>query len=145
MANAERGEFTLTIEGKPIRLTLRLTTNAAVELEELSGGLTFEQVQAGVQRGSLKHIRFLFWAALRSYHKDIATTDGKGLEHVGNFIDKLGTVEDLLPRLREFLALNVEPVEEQQETAKGRGRTSRPRKAQARAGATSTSTRSKSA
>lgn len=104
MANKERGEFLITIGDRTY--TLRLTTNACAELEDVSGGRTWDQVQMGIARGSVKDVRWLFWAAFRAHHPDIATDDPASVKAIGKLIDDAGGFAGLLARVRMFVAIN---------------------------------------
>lgn len=79
MANREKGEIDVTVEGRAY--TLVLDTNAMVALETLFSTpgheVTFDQVLARVNAGSVRHIRAFVWAALRRHHAEI-TVDGAG-------------------------------------------------------------------
>ena len=105
MANPERGEFVL--RAGPRQLTLRLTTNAMAEVEDL-GGRTFDQILVGLNRGSVRDIRLFLWAALRDRHPDLATEDRRSLHAIGDLIDTIGGLAGLIDQLRAFLVLNDE-------------------------------------
>lgn len=109
MANKERGEFTLVAGDRTFKL--RLTTNACAEMEDISGGRTWDQVQLGLARGSVKDVRLLFWGSLREYHPEIATDHVTSLRAVGKLLDDAGGFEGVLIQMRAFMALNREPVE----------------------------------
>jgi hypothetical protein len=117
MANKERGEFTLVAGDRTFKL--RLTTNAVVEIEDISGGRTWDQVQLGIMRGSAKDMRLLFWGALREYHPDIATDDVKSLRAVGRLIDAAGGFEGLVEQMKAFLALNQRQADDEPERPGG--------------------------
>lgn len=104
MANKERGEFPIEIGDRTF--ILRLTTNACAELEDVSGGRTWDQVQMGIARGSVKDVRWLFWAAFRDHHPDIATDDPASVKVIGQLIDEAGGFAGLLARVRMFVAMN---------------------------------------
>ncbi|MEO8678149.1 MAG: hypothetical protein ABI665_03830 [Vicinamibacterales bacterium] len=104
MANKERGEMKLVAGDRTFKL--RLTTNAVVEIEDISGGRTWDQVQLGLMRGSAKDMRLLFWGALREFHSDIATDDPKSLRAVGKLIDDAGGFEGLVEQMKAFIVLN---------------------------------------
>lgn len=107
MANQERGEFTLVVGDR--RFTLRLTTNACAELEDFAGGRTWDQVQLGIARGSVKDVRLLLWAALREHHADVATDAPESVKAIGRLIDDAGGFAGLLAQIRSFVTLNQDP------------------------------------
>lgn len=76
MANAERGEVSLTLDGKVY--TLALSLNAMVALEELFSTpeklMTFEEVSALADKGSIKHVRALIWSVFQDYHPEVTLT-----------------------------------------------------------------------
>lgn len=111
MANKERGEFTLVAGDRTFKL--RLTTNACAEMEDLSGGRTWDQVQMGIARGSVKDVRLLFWGALREHHSDIATDEVKSLRAVGKLLDAAGGFEGVVTQMRAFMALNQDQGEQE--------------------------------
>lgn len=137
MANPERGEFSLKVGDR--RYTLRLTTNACAELEDLTNGKTIDAVVLGAQHGSVKSIRLLLWAALREHHPDIATDDPDSVKAIGVLVDQAGGFEGLLQQVNEFIQLNVNPEPERQSAGKG-GESPDPPDAQALAGVGSSST-----
>ncbi len=111
MANRERGERVLAIGDQSF--TLRVTTNACVEVEELSGR-TWDQITGGLQAGSLRDARLLLWACLRDHHPTVATCDKEGLARIGELIDRMGGVlHDGLEPLAAFLRFNAEPALEE--------------------------------
>jgi hypothetical protein len=110
MANKERGELKLTAGSQSY--TMRLTTNAACELEELAGGRTLEQVVTGCMRGSSKDVRFLLWACLREHHPDVATDDKDGLKAIGRIMDDAGGLTGIAEQLQALLKLNADDAED---------------------------------
>ena len=109
VANREKGEFSITAGERT--LTFRLTTNACAEVEDLANGRTWQQIQVGVARGSLKDFCLLFWAALREHHADIATDDPASIKAIGKLIDEAGGIVGLQTQIEAFLALNEQPAE----------------------------------
>jgi hypothetical protein len=136
MANRERGEFPLVIGEQ--RYTLRLTTNACAELEDISGGRTFDQVMIGIRRGSVKDIRLLLWAALREHHSDIATDDPASVKAIGKLIDEAGGLLAMAGSMRALVLMN-QNEEKTEPNAAGEGEDGIPRTAGG-AGVGSTST-----
>jgi len=128
MANKERGEFLLTAGERIYKL--RLTTNACAEMEDISGGRTWDQVQLGIMRGSAKDLRLLFWGALREFHPEIATDDAKSLRAVGKLIDDAGGFEGLMEQGQAFVALNQRQADDEPPAEKGPAAKSDPPSAQ---------------
>lgn len=135
MANKERGE--LTFVAGPNRYVLRLTTNSCCELEELAGRL-WPSILSGGQRGSLRDVRFILWAALREHHPDLATIDQAGIQTVGKVIDAGGGVLGIHAQVRALLALNADSGEKVEDSPGNAG--ARPPAAQAGTGVSSTLT-----
>lgn len=142
MANRERGEFTLVAGDR--RLILRLTTNAACELEDFAQGRTLAQVYVGMARNSLKDTRLFLWCALRDRHAEIATDDPACLKTIGDVIDDAGGLEGIAGQIEAFANLNMPPDDEILKKASDDTGT-RPRKARAGTGGRSSSTPSAAA
>jgi hypothetical protein len=135
MANRERGEMTL-VAGEVV-YTLKLTTNACCDLEERSGQL-FDDVTRAVNKGSVKAVRWLLWAALQAYHADTV----KGPPDVGPIIDAAGGLLGVVQQLTAFMQLNTDEEGAPEGSAKGG---TRPPAAEVSAGGGSTSTPGSSA
>jgi len=89
MANRERGEVDLTIDGKAY--TMVLTTNALCELEDVMSTtlrpVTYADVLMASKKGSTRAMRAVFWASLREHHRTVT------LEDAGRLMDAAdGTV-----------------------------------------------------
>jgi hypothetical protein len=125
MANKERGEISIGVEGKAY--TLRPTFNAVCELEQLAGG-GFDEVLQKVAQGWMSGMRSTVWCLLQANHSDEITT----LADAGNWIERAGT-EHILAALSGVLEVNEEPA------PSVKGRTVNPRKARAGTGANSSS------
>ena len=124
MANRERGEMDLTAGDKTY--TLKLTTNATCELEDLSGKV-LDDIMRQLAKGSSKALRWILWASLQEYHADVA----KDVKDVGPIIDAAGGIVGVSEQLAKFAALNADDSEDVK---------ANPKKAQAdQAGETSTS------
>jgi hypothetical protein len=128
MAMSERGAVSLVVNGKTY--TLEMTINGIVALEELLSTnekpVTFGDVLARVNAGSIRHLRAFVWAALREHHKEIT------LEGTGTLIQDVGGLDGLASQLlaltgsttpdaRDIRALGVETVRPQKGQAKRRG------------------------
>ncbi len=109
MANRERGEFTILSGGDAY--TLRLTTNACGEMEDLFKQ-SLQQVIDGVNAGAVRPLQYLLWACLRDKHPGLATTDpttlDKSLARVGDFVDGAGGLQGVLAQVREFMGINAD-------------------------------------
>lgn len=103
MANRDRGELRLVSGG--VAYTLRLTTNAAAELEDQSGQTFQRHIEAWTLRGSLIALRWILWAALQDQHADQI----RSVRDVGPLIDQ---AENLPALIVAFAALNLEPIQE---------------------------------
>lgn len=111
--NRERGEWPLVVDGADGKKTykMRLTTNAMAELEDAARGRTWDQIILGLMRGSVSDCRLLIWAALRQFHRDIATDGPDGLTAVGNLIDDAGGVEGISEQIKAFVGDNAKPAD----------------------------------
>jgi hypothetical protein len=73
MANRERGEVALEVDGRTYTFCLDL--NALTELEALFSTpdreVSFVEVVGKAEQGHAKYIRGVFWAALKRHHPDI--------------------------------------------------------------------------
>lgn len=98
MANRERGEVEVLLEGIPY--TWRLTTNAACALETRTGQ-KFGEVVLAVDGMSLRAMRDLVWLALQDYH----AAEFRTVESAGEFIDRIGMVA-AMEKVRELFEAN---------------------------------------
>ena len=77
MANRHKGEVTIDVEGTAY--TLALTIDAMVALEDQFSTpqklVTFQEILGLADRGSVKAMRALIWAALQRHHPTITLTD----------------------------------------------------------------------
>lgn len=98
MANSQRGEVDLSIDGKTY--TLVMDTNAMVAVEDLFStpgrDVTFDQVVARLLAGSVKHIRGFLWAGLKRHQPNLT------LEQVGDLIQAAGGLEALAAQLQQL-------------------------------------------
>lgn len=89
MANAQKGEFALTMGGTVY--TLKLGTSALIELQELLGtpehAPTMQELVIEVVNGRAKYIRAFIWAGLRKYHPEVT------LEAVSDLLDDTSEAE----------------------------------------------------
>lgn len=133
MVNRERGEVGLEIGGKSY--TLVLNTNAMALLEDSFSTrdheVTFDQVLARVNAGSVRHIRALVWAALHEHHPEIT------VPQTGNLIQEAGGLAAFTAQL---VAMMGTTSADPKDLAAIAGGAVNPRKAQA--GARGTGTRS---
>jgi hypothetical protein len=145
MANAQRGEVALDINGTTYTLVLNL--NALAELQSLFSSErpvkvrgkgpdgkpidrwimepmvpTLEDLERWVMAGSVKHVRAMFWAALRKHHRGIT------LDDAGDLLEATG--EQGAAALKVLAGLSAPDPADVKELAPAA--TGRPRKAQAR-------------
>jgi hypothetical protein len=99
MANRERGQMLLTTPTHTY--TLRLTTNACVDLEDRSGKLVDEIIR-GAYRGSVRDLRWLLWASLQDAHADTVVEP----KDAGTIIDDAGGIQGVLAQMILFMKLN---------------------------------------
>ncbi len=122
MANRQRGELPITLNGQAY--TLKLTTNALCLMEGCFSPLRpFGVIVANVSRGSFSDLRAFLWASLQAHHPTLT------LAAVGDLIDQCGGIEGLAKTLTDLVEANKD--------AEG---TDRPPAAQAGTGVSSTST-----
>lgn len=128
MANQQRGEVGIEVNGKPY--TLRPSLNAICEMEALTGK-SLADVGALANAGQVSAYRMLIWAALQECHRaEIAT-----LDDAGRFMQAAG-LDRIDEAFRTLTLINAPPVKE------GHVNGARPRKAQTeRTGKPSTETR----
>ena len=116
MANREKGEVSITIDGTPY--TLYLDLNAMALLEDYFSTdkrpVTFDEVVERLNAGSIRHIRAFFWAALQFHHPAITVMQagdliqrGGGLAAFGNQLMALTTSTQ--PDQEDLQALGVDP------------------------------------
>lgn len=104
MANRERGEVSVDIDGTSYTLCLDL--NAMCQLEEMFSkpgqDVTFQDVLRKVKGQSLRHTRAVFWAALQKHHKEIT------LDAVADFIIRAGGISAFSDQLLMQLGMAVQ-------------------------------------
>jgi len=98
MANRERGEVEVIVDGRPY--TWRLTVNAACALEARTGQKLGELL-AAADALSMIALRDLVWVFVQEYHGAEFPT----AESVGDFLDRLGVLAAVL-KFREVLEVN---------------------------------------
>ena len=98
MANRERGEVEVLLEGRSY--TWRLTTNAACALEARTGQ-KFGEVLTAADTLSLRALRDLVWLLLQDYH----AAEFQTAESAGDFIDRMGMLTAVV-KFRELLEVN---------------------------------------
>src|SRR5688572_14969885 len=130
MANRERGEVAIEVEGRAY--TLRPSFNSICELEGLLNK-PFDVVMQDINEGRLSGVRSTLWCLMREHHRDEFPT----LEAAGNWNEKVG-----LDRVRELL---VSSMDANTEAATEGAKAANPPKAQAGTGGRSSSRRIKSA
>lgn len=106
MANAAKGEVTITAGGETYRLAF--TTNAMCEVEDATGK-SINAVLAEMsnpERVGIRELRLLLWASLTEHHPDITIRDA------GRICDEIGAggVGDLIGRAVEQAFPPAEPT-----------------------------------
>jgi hypothetical protein len=98
MANAEKGEVSLVIGDDTY--TLALTIDSMVALEEAfstpTKAVTFQDVMAAADRGSITHLRAFLWAALIEHHPSMTIKD------ISPLVQKAGGVAAITMKLMEL-------------------------------------------
>ena len=105
MANRERGEMTLVAGAQTF--TLRLTTNACCELEDVSGKPFEEHLRLWNKERRAVAFRWIIWAALQEHHRAVAKTPAD----VGPIIDACEEKE-LIKLIAAFITLNTEHLKD---------------------------------
>jgi Phage tail tube protein, GTA-gp10 len=100
MANRERGEVSLTVNGTTY--TLRPTVNAICDLEDLLQ-LPFAAIAEKASAGDIRAMRALMWAYLQDKHAD----EIKSPRDAGAWIERAGGLRQVETALREVTALNA--------------------------------------
>jgi hypothetical protein len=94
MANRERGQTRMSVEGRDY--TLHLTTNAQCELEDRLSTpekrVGFRQIFMDINSGNVTAMRAFVWACLLEHHGDEIKTD----KDAGHFIDKAGGMDAVM-------------------------------------------------
>lgn len=105
MANRERGELRLVTPDQTY--TLRITTNACCELEDLSGHSFEEHITRWNKDHRISAFRWLIWASLQDQHRQTVRTP----EDAGRIIDQCPP-NDLMALMASFIQLNLDQVKE---------------------------------
>lgn len=102
MANPERGEIEIAVDGKPY--TLKLSMNAAAVLQSRHGKTVGALMQEAMALDFVA-IRAIVWLLLQKHH----AADFKTEEQVGNFIDDAGGLQVFFDALERLGQLNADP------------------------------------
>lgn len=129
MANRERGEVSVDIDGTSYTLCLDL--NAMCRLEEMFSTpdheVTFQDIVKKVNDGKLRYMRAIFWSAFLKYHPDLR------LEEVAALIQGAGGIGGFSDKMLGQLGLAVEATQPHPADTKALSKGTRsPRTAQAR-------------
>lgn len=88
MANKDKGEVSVTIDGTSY--TLVLNTAAMIAAEEkastLLRELTWDELMEKVHKGSAKYVRLFLWAMFQKHHPEVT------VERAGELIDAVGGI-----------------------------------------------------
>jgi hypothetical protein len=135
MANREKGQISIEIEGEEYTLSMDLDAMCAVEelFSRPERVATFQQIVDLADRGSMTHLRALIWSVLRTHHPSLAIKD------IGRLVERAGGPQTFLLKLAELAGVSAPDPRDTKEL----GIPETPRKAQARrgTGARSNSTR----
>lgn len=118
VANPERGEVNLTVDGAVY--TLKLSMNAAVILQKRAGK-TIGTLLSDCNRLDFEAIRSVVWLLLQKHHADEFKTE----DQVGNLIDAAGGIAPFADAVSEITKVNTVEGE-----GKGKARPGGPRPAQ---------------
>jgi len=134
MANRERGEVSVEIEGKTYTMTLDLEALCHLEdhFSTPAREYAFPELLERAGKGSARHIRGIVWASLQRHHKGIT------LEQTSEIIQASGGLAGFGEKLNA-LAMSTQPDSDDAKELNG-GKKARPRRAQTEAaGVSSTS------
>lgn len=126
MANRERGEIGVEVEGKPY--TLRPSFDAICEFESLTGK-TIEVLFEDIESGRLSGLRAVVWCLLQAEHAD----EIRVLKDASEWVERAGGIDVVTVHLAQLRELNTEPSKN--------GKAANPRKAQAGIGRRSSKAR----
>ncbi len=101
MANRERGEVGVDVDGRPYRL--RLVFEAYCQIEDLVGQ-GFDDIISTMVQGRMSGLRSIIWCALWDSHRD----EIKTLRDASDWIDRVGGPRKATALLNELLAINTE-------------------------------------
>jgi hypothetical protein len=108
MANPERGEASLEVDGKVYRLKAGTNMMRALEhhFSTSARHLSTLQIVRLADEGSFTHYCGIIWAMLRKYHADLT------MDQVGDLIDAAGGPKALEPIFSELLlSLVADPAD----------------------------------
>ncbi len=130
MANRERGQVNLEVDGRTY--TLVLTLNAMCEVEDALStpeqDVVFNDLLKRLPKQKMKDFRLFIWACLREHHVEMTVADA------GTLVQQVGGVAAFNRRIAALLA-SASPDPEDLKDA-GVSPETRPRKAQLVAGGT---------
>lgn len=101
MANRERGELALTVEG--VEYTLRPTFDALCELETKVNA-PFDDVMKTIQQGRLSGLRAVVWSLLQDRHAN----EIRSLKDASAWIERAGGPDAALEAVYKVFGLNVD-------------------------------------
>lgn len=129
MANVEKGEFDLVLDGKTYTLTLKTAALMALQkhfstAEKLAD---LDAVMQRVEAGSIEHVVAFLWACLRKYHPEIS------FDQAMNLIDESGGLQELNRHFTDLAgSINPDPKDAKELAALTKPK--RPHRAQAKHG-----------
>jgi hypothetical protein len=104
MANAQKGEVSLVLDGDTYTLTVNI--DAICQMEEVLSTdtkiVTFQDVVQGMIRGSNRYTRAFFWGAFQTHHPDVT------MKVLNLLIEKAGGMDPFIA-LAKGLVMSTEP------------------------------------
>lgn len=101
MANPERGELALQVEG--VEYTLRPTFDALCELEGKVNA-PFDTVMQQIQQGRLSGLRAVVWCLLQDQHAEEMRT----LKDASAWIERAGGADSALEAIYKVFGMNLD-------------------------------------
>lgn len=94
MANPEKGEFDVVVNGKTYTLTLK--TAALMALQKHFGVIDLDPIFHKVMEGSIEHSVAFLWACLRKYHGEIT------FDECVNWVDDASGINTLMAQFGDL-------------------------------------------
>lgn len=142
MANRERGEIRMTVDGTDYQLVLNMDVMVILEdyFSTPEKEVVWEEIWGRVLRGSVKTVRALIWAMLQPHHPTLA------IDAVSTLIDRAGGFPGLTHILKQAAGTSMpDPADVKELDVPKRPRAAQGTRARRGTGGVSTSTRAASA
>jgi hypothetical protein len=124
MANRQKGEVNLVVDGRTFTLVLDIDAMCALEehFSTPSHDATWDEIAAKVNKGSVRVVRALIWAMLQRHHPDLSVLDAGHLMNDAGGIVGLARVlkvamESATPDPEDIKALGAGKANPQQAQA----------------------------